>query len=130
MDTTVSYFDSASERSVERQVVTDSDVIAAVKIVGQFRSGRGSAAVEVRREDGSTLTWASDGERAALIWIDYLGQSFHSTGGSPGPSVVYDYFGSWSEVPSELALPESEALAALLRFAGGGNEIGVTFELD
>mgnify|MGYP000946538903 CR=1 FL=1 len=130
MATTVRYFDAVSEHSVERPVVTDDDVMAAVGVAGQIRTGRGTAAVVVERGDGSTLTWASDGERAALIWIDYLGQSFHSTGGVPGPSLIYDYFGSWSEVPSEWALPASKALKALVHFAAGGNEIGVTFELD
>jgi hypothetical protein len=128
--TTVRYFDATTERTVERTVGTDADVRQALDAAAATRTDRGVPAVEVSRDDGSTLTLATDGERAALIWVDYLGQSFHSSGGEPGAALVYDYFGSWSEVPSECALSAAAASAALIAFAGGRNEIGVTFELD
>jgi hypothetical protein len=69
-------------------------------------------ALELTHPDGSALTLATDGTRCALVWVNGLGESFHSTGGPPGPPLVYDYFGSWSEAPPQWAVPVADALSA------------------
>jgi hypothetical protein len=127
---TVRYFDARSERPVERPITAEADLRVAVDAAAELRTGRGTSAVEVHRSDGSSLTFAVDGDRAALVWIDALGHSFHSIGGEPGAPLVYDYFGSWSEVPSEYTVDASLALAALVEFASDGRVDGVAFEPD
>jgi hypothetical protein len=127
---TLRYFDARSEQIVERPVVSDADVLAAVESAAHSQTDRGRAAVEVQRADGSSLTFAADSERAALIWIDGLGQPFPSTDGEPGLALVFDYFGSWSEVPCEYTLSVPTALAALVRFATDGDVSGLAFAPD
>lgn len=71
------------------------------------RSDRGVSAVELTREEGSTLVVAQAGSGAVLLWIDSLGRSFHSvgSGSSVKDTVVFDYFGSYTEVPAEFVVP-------------------------
>lgn len=86
------------------------------------RSGRGHPAAEVIREDRSSLTLGTDGEWAILVWVDSLGESLHSVGGGTGSggTLVYDYFGSWSEAPSEFQVPLADAVEAMEQFVRQG----------
>ena len=61
------------------------------------------------------------GDRAHLVWVDSLGQSFHSVGIGAGSAMVYDYFGSWSEAPGDCLVRLSDALDALEQFASHGS---------
>lgn len=54
---------------------------------------------------------ATDGSRCVLSWVNPHVQSFHSVGDAPGPMLVFDYFGSWSEVPAEFTIATCEAHA-------------------
>lgn len=85
-----------------------------------IRSGRGHPVLQLTRPDGSSLSIATDGTRCALVWINSLGESFHSTGGMPGPLLFSDYYGSWSESPAEWAIPTPDALCCARRFIRHG----------
>ena len=53
-----------------------------------IRGGRGHPVLELTCPGGSSLLAATDGTRCALAWINTLEESFHSTGGRPGPVLV------------------------------------------
>jgi hypothetical protein len=94
------WYDPDGDRIVERSV----DVAAVESIVEhvlQLSSGRGYPAVELVREDSSSLSIATDGQRAFLVWINTLGDSHHSTGNVGRLPLAFDHFGSWSEAPAE-----------------------------
>lgn len=127
--TVVCYFDPATEHTVERPVGTADDVLLMVSTARDRRGSRGAPAVEVRRPDGSSLSAAFDGGRAALVWVDSMGEPFHSVGGRDGPSLTFDYFGSWSEAPAENCVPSSSATDCLVGFAlHGGLSDDLMFE--
>lgn len=56
--------------------------------------------MEFRREDGSSLSLSTDGTRAFLVHVNSLEESFHGVGGLGAESLIFDYFGSWSEAPA------------------------------
>ena len=86
-------------------------------------SGRGHPAAELIREDGSSISLGTDGEWAALGWVDSLGESHHSLGEGGGSDLVYDYFGSWSAAPSDFQVPLADAVAAMEQFAQTGTPV-------
>ena len=93
------YYDPQREVDTEGVLHQGEGVAVLVATVLRLSSGRGHPAVELTRGDGSMLSLATDGERAALVWVDSLGGSHHSVGEGAGDELVYDYFGSWSEAP-------------------------------
>jgi hypothetical protein len=120
----------------EKVIVIDSPDIGAVEqLIRQWvalGSGRGCPAVELTGPDGASLTLGTDGQRGVLVWVNSLGNSSHTISESAGATLVYDYFGSWPEVPAQSTVSLPDALAAARRFL----EVGVPesetllFELD
>jgi len=96
------------------------DLASILDRVATLTSGRGRPTLDLQRYDGSSLSLSSDGERAFLVWINSLGEPFHSVGGMPGPALVFDYMGSWSEAPGEVLIPYAEAVACAERFLREG----------
>jgi hypothetical protein len=129
---TASYFDPDVDSVVSRSVETAAELDALIETVALTTSGRGCPALEVTRSDGSTLTVGTDGSRACLVWIDGVGDSFHSVGGSNGEPLVYDYMGSWSEAPGGWAVPLAHARTALRAFfeRGAPSTEDVLFEAE
>jgi hypothetical protein len=115
--TVLRYFDPGTERIVEREVRTEADVLVTVRAARSLRGSRGTPALEVQRADGSSLSVAYEGERATLVWVDALGEPFHSVGSDGGLPLIYDYFGSWSEAPAAHCVPASAATTCLAAFA-------------
>jgi hypothetical protein len=95
-------------------------------------SGRGHPVLQLTHPDGSSLSIATDGTRCALVWVNSLGESFHSTGGLPGPLLFFDYYDSWSEAPAEWAIHALDALSCARRFIrhGSPDTESVVFEPD
>ena len=114
------------------QLVSGEELPDLLGVVLELSGGRGHPAVELARADGSSLSIATDGARCALVWINPLEESFHSVGGTPGPVLIYDYFGSWSEVPAEFTLALGDALECARRFirTGAPDSDSVLFEPD
>ena len=98
------------------------------------RSDRGLPAVELARAEGSTLVVAQTASGAVLLWFDSMGESFHSVGsrGSAEQTVVFDYFGSYTEVPAEFVIPLEVGRAAALAFLAGEHPatVGLSLEPD
>jgi len=123
------YLDPRTDTVIEARISEADDVATVVRDAQTLASGRGRPAVDFQRGDGSTLTYASDGDRAALVWIDPLGEPFHSLGGNEGDVLVYDYFGSWSEVPAEYTVTESVAIRCLANYVAlGAPGVDVLFD--
>jgi hypothetical protein len=91
--------------------------------LGCLGARRSGPAAELVREDGSTLSLGTDGEWAALVWVDSLGDSHHSVGDDRGSHLVYDYFGSWSEAPVHCQVPLQHAVDAMEQFVQHGTPV-------
>jgi hypothetical protein len=114
------YWNPSDDSVVTGQLVSDEELPDLLSAVLELSGGRGHPAVELARADGSSLTIATDGTRCALVWINSLEESFHSAGGTPGPMLIFDYFGSWSEVPAEFTIAVGDALECARRFIRTG----------
>ena len=126
------YWNTADDAAVTGQLVSEADLGNLFDRILELSSGRGHPALELVRQDGSSLVIATDGPRCVLIWVNPLEESFHSVGGAPGPMVVIDYFGSWSEVPAEFTIATCDALECARRFVlnGAPDSESVLFEAD
>jgi hypothetical protein len=56
--------------------------------------------LEWLRGHRSSLALSADGGRAYLVYVNQLGESFHSTDGQGAEPLVFDDLGSWSEAPA------------------------------
>jgi hypothetical protein len=126
------YWNPGDDSVVIGRLISDEELPNLLDAVLELSGGRGHPAVELAREDGSSLTIATDGTRCAMVWINPLEESFHSVGGTPGPVLIYDYFGSWSEVPAEFTIAAGDALECARRFikTGAPDTDSVLFEPD
>ncbi|SEE94509.1 hypothetical protein SAMN04488561_3556 [Jiangella alba] len=67
------------------------------------------------------------------MWIDALGESMHSVGSTDTQgTVVFDYYGSYTEVPAEFVVPPELGKAAALEVAAKGQPFvpGLTMAPD
>ena len=126
------YWNRADDSAVTGQLVPEVELRNLFDRILGLSSGRGHPALELVREDGSSLVIATDGSRCILSWVNPLEESFHSVGGATGPILVFDYFGSWSEEPAEFTIATCEALECARRFMINGSPDGdsVLFEPD
>jgi hypothetical protein len=112
------HYNPVTDEQVRTVLSAQQDLLAVVEAVLGLSSGRGCPAVEVTHEDdGSSLSLGTDGEWAALVWVDALGASHHSLGQENRETLVYDYFGSWTEAPGDWLVPLEDAVESLSRFA-------------
>jgi hypothetical protein len=126
-----SYFDADTDTRVTVDI-EQSDIESLLSAILAVRSGRGYSALELERGDGSSLTICTDGDRAALVWINSAGESLHSIGIAGGGPLVYDYFGSWSEAPASTQVSIADARRSVDAFICGAapDTAGVTFAAD
>ena len=115
------YFDSTEQSTVEGDVHSDGEVAELFSMVGSLRADR-APAVELVGTDGSSLVVGVAGERAVLLFTDAAGAAAHSVGHSTAPGgsgVVFDFFGSYTELPASFAVPVDVAVEAAGGFAAG-----------
>ena len=115
------YFDPAEQSTVEGDVHSGGEVEELIALVGGLRADR-APAVELVGTDGSSLVVGVAGERAVLLFTDASGAAAHSVGSSGaqhGSGVVFDYFGSYTELPASYAVPVGVAVQAADGFAAG-----------
>jgi hypothetical protein len=126
------YFDPDDERTVEVSLSSTSSIDHLVQSILGKRSGRGHPALEFYRGDGSSLCLATDGRHAYVNWTNTLGESFQSVGGEAQSTLVFDYFGSWSEAyPHSLVpLEDAEQSAKAYIEIGAPDTDRVLFEPD
>ena len=118
--TRAAYFDPDRNLIVEALVNSRTDIEPLLAKTLANRSGRGHPTLELSRPDGSSLSLATDGSRAFLSWTNSLGESFHSTGDGENNSLVFDYFGSWSEVPGDNLVGLDDGIDCLENFLEHG----------
>jgi immunity protein Imm1 of predicted polymorphic toxin system len=125
-------FDPSDDRVISINAPDVEDVEQLIHRALTLKSGRGHPAVELTRPDGACLSIGTDGDRAVLVWVNALDERSHTVSNGKGKNLIFDYFGSWSEVPAEFTVSLSDALDGIRRFL----EIGVPesealrFELD
>jgi hypothetical protein len=120
--------DSPIELDVRSAEALD-EVLAAAAHDG---SERGAPALELTSGEGPTLVIAQVLQGAVLLWTDALGDSFHSVGSdsSVENTVVFDYFGSYTEVPAEFVVPLDLGLAAVRAFLAGDHPAAAGLALE
>ena len=118
--TRAAYFDPERDLIVEALVNSRTDIEPLLAKTLAMRSGRGHPTLELSRPDGSSLSLATDSSRAFLNWTKSLGESFHSTGDGRSNSLVFDYFGPWSEVPGDHAVGLDGGIECLENFLEHG----------
>lgn len=117
-----SYFDPVSEQTIKIET-TEQGIPLLVEKIMSLSSLRGHPALELKRGE-SYLSLATDGKRASLVFINSLGESFHSIGkqgDEDADPLIYDYFGSWSEVPASWLVGMDEAMECIEVFARVGS---------
>lgn len=126
------YFDPATERTVAAEVSSVQDLAGLIEAVREFQGGRGVPALELSDEKASTLTLGIAGQRAIVLWADPLDATFHSVSDFEGNSLIFDYFGSYTEVPAGFSVPIGAALRCAEYFLNLGTPINgeVTLEPD
>ena len=104
---------------IETRANTEAELLDTLARVRRLPEGtRGHAIAELTRGDGSCLNLGYTGDLAVVVWTDSLGTSYHSgsyRSGSMqdrGEVVVFDYFGSETEIPTSCCIPASDATAA------------------
>ena len=97
-------------------VASDEDVSRLIDDVLSFHQQRGHPTFELSRDDDSTLSFSTDGERVFLNWTNSLGETLHSTGHGATEPLVFDYFGSWSEAPAVWLVPMENARTCVQEF--------------
>jgi hypothetical protein len=126
------YFDPSQQQTIDGDVRGRTEVAELISMISTVSSGSGSPAVELSRHDGSTLVIAPSDERAVLLWTEPGGVTSHTVGDDQGESLVFDYFGAYTEMPARFSIPLSAAVGA----AGDYLELGspasgaVRFESD
>jgi hypothetical protein len=93
------YWNPAGDSAVTGQLVSEAELRNLFDRILGLSSGVGHPALELVREDGSSLVIATDGSRCVLSWVNPLQESFHSMGGPTGSILVFDYFGSCRRIP-------------------------------
>jgi len=109
------YFDPEADATRERPIADVGEVEALlVDLAGMGSgSGRGMPALELARDDGSALAIGPTPYGDVLMWTDPLEHNFHSIGDrSSEGTVVFDYFGSYTEVPMDSVVPREVTLRA------------------
>jgi len=130
--TEAAYWDPPSDQQVVVHVSTDDDLTRLLDLVLTLRSGRGIPALEIRRNDGSSVSLGTDGTWALVTWTNPLKETFHSIGDHHGDVMVFDYFGSWSEAPAEWLVLLEKATISLESYVNTGlpDTEDVVFEPD
>jgi hypothetical protein len=83
-------------------------------------SGRGHPALELVRDDGTTLGIGTDSQRAYLVWTTRSATVFTGWAAAGGGVLVYDYFGSWSEAPAGQLVSLADAIDCGTQFLRHG----------
>jgi hypothetical protein len=132
--TRAAYFDPVDDQTVEVHQCSEEDVLGLLDVVLALRSQRGHPTLELTIADGATSSLSTDGELAYLVWTSSLGDSSHSVGSdqNTGVSLVFDYFGSWSEAPRRCLVRLEDAVRCTQRFllTGTADTDRVLFEPD
>lgn len=117
-----SYWSPDTGAPIERRA-SAAQIGELVETILELRSARGHPALELRRDDGSSVALGTDGEWAVVSWVTALGESFASAGDSENRLLVYDYFGSWSEAAGTWLVPLADAVTCLERFLVDGSPV-------
>lgn len=115
------YSDPRSDETVEVPVDSPAAVAGLLDELAAMTSERGRPTLEILRDDGASLAVSQDEARAFLVWVDPLGESHHSVGGVDDESMVFDYFGSWSEAPADQLIPIEQVGGCVKAFMSGGS---------
>lgn len=122
-----------SDRPLESDVSSGEELDRVLAQAADRTSDRGIPAVELTGHNGSTLAICQTPDGTVLMLVDPLGESMHSVGEGLGEdTVAFDYFGSYTEVPSAFTVPAALARGAARAFLHGDDpaSAGVSFEPD
>jgi len=128
-----SYYNPFKDNVVEIEECSDDGIQGLFDVILAMESQRGHPTLELMHGNGVSLSLSTDGERAYLVWVNSLGESFHSVsdGRYIGP-LIFDYFGSWSEAPQQYLVGIDDAMQCARTFCltGTADTDRVLFEPD
>ncbi|WP_074946411.1 Imm1 family immunity protein [Jiangella alba] len=117
----------------ESSISSEQDLDRLLAEAADLRTERGIPTLELIAPNGATLVIAQAGNGVVIMWIDALGESMHSVGSTDTQgTVVFDYYGSYTEVPAEFVVPPELGKAAALEVAAKGQPFvpGLTMAPD
>lgn len=129
------FMHSRTETIEEWEVSDHEDVVRLLAYVIDLAAdlGIGTSAIVLAHDSGSQLMLAPTTEGIVMMWTDPLEDTFHSVGSvSTKGVVVFSYFGEYSEVPAEFAVPSKLAVEAADVFIRSGipSVEGLIFQAD
>ncbi len=122
-----------THEAVEAEIASEQDLIDVFSQVFGQAGDRGVPAIEFSQEDGSALVVAHTGRGEVLLWMSADGASMHSVGPiDEEATVVFDYMGSYTQVPMRYVVAARFGLAASVAMLTGAspNIPGLTWERD
>jgi hypothetical protein len=111
-----SYYNPIEENVIYVLKCSVGDVPILLRTVLSLSTPRGRPTLEFMRDDESTLSLSTNGRQAFLVWIDSIGNSFHSIGSNNDDSFIFDYFGSYSEALPDSLVALDEAQDCVINF--------------
>jgi hypothetical protein len=128
------YYELARDETVTRSECSPDDIRSLIDVILSLNSPSGHPVLDISRDDGSNMMLATDGERALVVWVDPLHESYHSVGDGKNidETMIFNTFGTWSEAPGNWLVNLDEAIECIMAFARTGT-VGtgrVTFEPD
>lgn len=127
------YLPPGSVKPVELDVLSGEEASDLLTNATEVHGAHRISAVEFSGDDGSVLVIGQARVGAVILWANPLGQTMHSVGraGAEG-TMIFDYFGSYTEVPAEFAVPLDLAHAVVGAFVDGKSieATGLTLKPD
>ena len=117
------YWDETKDVMAEEIVSDWPAFLELVRRTETGSSGRGIPAIELSDDKDATCIFIRfEGGGCTVATGDSRGLAWPVEFNNGGCEYVhYDYFGSWSEVPANLAIPREKALAAVKSFLETGD---------
>lgn len=127
----VRYFDPNRDDIVECNIASKQELENLWAEVRVMTTGRGAPALELERGDESSLVMAPVPVGGALIWIDSLGDSFHSVGsGTDDGALEFDYLGSHTEISEGCVVPDRQVVSAGVAYLDTGIPVIDAFNFE
>jgi hypothetical protein len=133
VDMIAKYLPPDAAQPVHSAVTTPCELDPVYATAGSLAGGRGGTAANLESDDGSWLTIGKGELGVVLMWGDPLGETQHSLGSADATgTVVFDNFGSFTEVPAQFSVSIELTREAALQFLNTGSPLveGLAMEPD
>jgi hypothetical protein len=102
------YWNPADDSAVTGQIVSGMELRNLFERILGLSGGEGHPALELVREDGSSLVIATDGSRCVLSWVNPLQESFHALAAPQGRYSFSTTSGAGARCPQNSRSPPAK----------------------